>query len=271
MPVLERFQLSGQVAVVTGAFGKLGPIWAKSLLEAGAKVAAIELPGAIPSEPVQALKAKFGEKLAYFEADVTSRQSLEAVCAAIEQTLGAVSVLVNNAGIDQPPGKQTAVYELVDIPVELLERVVSVNTLGAFQCMQVFGKRMIAKGSGSIINIGSLYASVSPDVRFYDHIEQDVPFIKPPGYGASKAALINLTKYFATHMAPRGVRVNALSPGGVEGGQDADFKRKFCARVPMARMAQADDLSGPLLFLASEAAAYVTGVELIVDGGYTVW
>jgi NAD(P)-dependent dehydrogenase (short-subunit alcohol dehydrogenase family) len=108
-------------------------------------------------------------------------------------------------------------------------------------------------------------------VRFYDHIQGDPPFLKPPAYGASKAAVVNLTRYLATHWAPHGVRVNTLSPGGVLGGQDEQFKEKFCHRVPMGRMAVSDDLCGPLLFLASRASSYVTGTELVVDGGYTAW
>jgi NAD(P)-dependent dehydrogenase (short-subunit alcohol dehydrogenase family) len=130
---------------------------------------------------------------------------------------------------------------------------------------------MVAAGRGSIINIGSLYAGVSPDERFYDHIPGDPPFLKPPAYGASKAAVVNLTRYLATLWAPHGVRVNALSPGGVLGGQDEEFKGKFCHRVPMGRMATAEDLHGPLLFLASRASSYVTGTELMVDGGFTAW
>jgi NAD(P)-dependent dehydrogenase (short-subunit alcohol dehydrogenase family) len=112
---------------------------------------------------------------------------------------------------------------------------------------------------------------VSPDAHFYDHLPSDPPFLKPPAYGASKAALVNLTRYFAAHWGPHGVRVNALSPGGVEGGQDPEFRRKFIARVPLGRMAAAQDLRGPLIFLASDASAYVTGIELRVDGGFTSW
>jgi NAD(P)-dependent dehydrogenase (short-subunit alcohol dehydrogenase family) len=112
---------------------------------------------------------------------------------------------------------------------------------------------------------------VSADVRFYDHLKADPPFLKPPAYGASKAALVNLTKYLATHFGPSGVRVNALSPGGVEGGQDPEFKRKFNQRVPLGRMCEHADLEAPLLFLACDGSAYVTGVELRVDGGFTAW
>ncbi len=152
-----------------------------------------------------------------------------------------------------------------------VRRVLEVNVVGLFQVAQVFGAAMVERGSGSIINIGSLYASVSPDARFYDHLAVDPPFLKPPAYGASKAAVVNLTRYLATHWGPRGVRVNALSPGGVLGGQDGEFRRKFNARVPLGRMAEASDLGGPLVFLASEASSYVNGIELRVDGGYTAW
>jgi NAD(P)-dependent dehydrogenase (short-subunit alcohol dehydrogenase family) len=127
------------------------------------------------------------------------------------------------------------------------------------------------EGGGSIINVGSLYAAVSPDARMYDHIDMDPPFLKPPVYGASKAGLVNLSRYFATHWAGRGVRVNTLSPGGVVGGQDELFIRKFSARVPLGRLATPDELMGPLIFLASEASSYITGIELRVDGGYTAW
>jgi NAD(P)-dependent dehydrogenase (short-subunit alcohol dehydrogenase family) len=130
---------------------------------------------------------------------------------------------------------------------------------------------MTARGRGSIINIGSLYASVSPDQRFYSHLAGDLPFLKSPAYGASKAGVVNLTKYFATLWGDNGVRVNTLSPGGVLAGQDADFRAKYASRVPLGRLAQPEDLGGPLLFLASAASAYVTGHELRVDGGFTAW
>jgi NAD(P)-dependent dehydrogenase (short-subunit alcohol dehydrogenase family) len=124
-------------------------------------------------------------------------------------------------------------------------------------------------GRGSIVNIGSLYATIAPEPGFYDHLEADPPFLKPPAYGASKAGLLSLTRYFARLWGPHGVRVNALSPGGVRGGQDDEFVRKYCARVPLGRMAEPADLVWPLLFLASDASAYVTGHELRVDGGFT--
>jgi NAD(P)-dependent dehydrogenase (short-subunit alcohol dehydrogenase family) len=269
---MEIFSLGGEVGVVTGALGKLGPVWVETLLDAGARVLALDRPGQPASPEFQNVQARCGpERLALAFADVCNRRELEAALARCVQLFGAPSILVNNAGIDAPPAAGGKGYRLEDIPLAVNLRILEVNTAGLFLVSQVFAAPMTASRRGSIINIGSLYASVSPDTRFYDHIPTDPPFIKPPAYGASKAAVVNLTKYLAAHLAPHGVRVNALSPGGVLGGQDEDFKRKFCARVPLGRMATVDDLRGPLLFLASPASAYVTGINLQVDGGFTVW
>ena len=266
------FSLKSEVAVVTGALGKLGPIWIEALLDAGATVLALDLANTPPTEEFRTLQSRYGSsRLQLDRADVRDRQSLEDACRNCIAALGIPSILVNNAGIDRPPANSAKGYRLEDIPLEENRQIFEVNILGLFQASQVFGIQMVAAGRGTIINIGSLYASVSPDERFYDHIPGDPPFLKPPAYGASKAAVVNLTRYLATLWAPYGVRVNALSPGGVLGGQDEEFKRKFCERVPLGRMATAEDLCGPLLFLASQASSYVTGTELIVDGGFTAW
>ena len=268
----KMFNLDSDVAVVTGALGKLGPIWIGALLDAGASVFALDLPSSSVSLKFEELQKQYDEtRLMLDRTDVRDRQSLEAACKNCLAAFGVPTVLVNNAGIDRPPSGSAREYRLEEIPFEENRNIFEVNTLGLFLVCQVFGSRMADAGRGSIINIGSLYAGVSPDQRFYDHIKNDPPFLKPPAYGASKAAVVNLTRYLATLWAPHGLRVNTLSPGGVLGGQDEDFKRKFCNRVPMGRMATADDLRGPLLFLASQASSYVTGTELLVDGGFTAW
>ena len=266
------FSLEAEIAVVTGALGKLGPIWIEALLDAGASVYALDLAKSNISEDFAKLQSCHGEsRLKLDRTDVRNRQSLETAGKNCITAFGVPTILVNNAGIDSPPANSAKGYRLEEIPLEENREIFEVNTLGLFQVTQVFGARMVAAGRGSIINIGSLYASVSPDERFYDHIPGDPPFLKPPAYGASKAAVVNLTRYLATLWATHGVRVNALSPGGVLGGQDEEFKRKFCRRVPMGRMATAEDLHGPLLFLASQASAYITGTEIVVDGGFTAW
>jgi NAD(P)-dependent dehydrogenase (short-subunit alcohol dehydrogenase family) len=233
--------LSGRLAVVTGALGNLGPVWTAALAEAGGRVVGLDV--------------REGEGVV--QADVTDRASLERVLA----DLGAPAVLVNNAGIDAPPDAANDEGDEGDFA-----RTLEVNVTGLYNATQVFGRAMCEAGGGSIVNIGSLYASIAPIPAFYDHI--DPPFTKPAAYGASKAAVVNLTRYFARLWGPHGVRVNVLSPGGVRGGQDTEFVRKYSERVPLGRMAEAGDLVGPLLFLASDASAYVTGHELRVDGGF---
>jgi NAD(P)-dependent dehydrogenase (short-subunit alcohol dehydrogenase family) len=269
--VNDTFRLDDQVAVVTGACGKLGPIWIQALVQAGASVAALELPGANPSAEYELIARSAGDRVRRFDCDVTDRRSIEAAAAAVDSEMNVPAVLVNNAGVDQPPDSAGSRHHLHELPIDQFRQMVEVNLLGTFQVIQVFGERMAQQGRGSIINIGSLYASVSPDPHFYEHLAGNAPFVKSPAYGASKAGVVNLSKFFATHWAGRGVRVNTLSPGGVLAGQDEPFKAKYGARVPLARMAQSDDLQGPLVFLASRASSYVTGHELRVDGGFTAW
>ncbi|MUM77809.1 SDR family oxidoreductase [Pseudodesulfovibrio sp. F-1] len=269
--VESLFDLGGKVAVVTGIMGRLGSVWAEALLEAGAYVLGLDQKVDVVSDPVQALQSQYPGKLHCFRADVCSRSDLEEALTHCREQVGPPDILVNNAGIDQPPGALGVSHVMDSVPFEISEKVFGVNTLGAFQCAQVFGKSMIESGGGKIINIGSMYGTVSPDSRMYDHIDMSPPFLKPPAYGASKAALVNISNYLATHWAPYGIQVNTLSPGGVFGGQDSTFKKKFAERVPMGRMAYPHELKGPLLFLASEASSYVTGVELVVDGGFTCW
>ena len=247
-------------------------VWVEALLDAGATVAALDLPDARPSEAFLSLSERFGgERLRRLDCDITDRGAIEAADAKVGELFGVPTVLVNNAGIDQPADSPDARHEIEALPVELFRRMVDVNLTGTFQVTQVIGGRMAERRRGAVVNIGSLYATVSPDQRFYDHLPGDIPFLKVPSYGASKAGVVSLTKYFASLWGGQGVRVNALSPGGVRGGQDEHFKRKYGDRVPLGRMAEAADLKGPLVFLSSSASSYVTGIDLRVDGGFAVW
>jgi NAD(P)-dependent dehydrogenase (short-subunit alcohol dehydrogenase family) len=260
--------LAGSVAVVTGAFGKLGPVWVSALAGAGASVVGLDVrddDSAQLAESAEAAGGSFRLELA----DVTDRSAVGDAASRVQEREGAPSVLVNSAGIDQPPSAESRSWRAEEVPSEDFRRTVDVNLTGTFHATQAFGARMAEAGRGSIVNIGSLYASIAPDPTFYDHLDMDPPFLKPAAYGASKAGVVSLTRYFARLWGPRGVRVNALSPGGVEGGQDGEFLRKYCARVPLGRMAEPGDLVGPLLFLVSDGSRYLTGHDLKVDGGFT--
>jgi NAD(P)-dependent dehydrogenase (short-subunit alcohol dehydrogenase family) len=268
---VDLFGLDGRVAVVTGSFGNLGPVFCEALLERGARVLATDMDAREPSVRFSSLRERFpAEKLVVHAMDITSRQSLIRGLEVCRETFGSPGILVNNAGIDQPP-RVMQTHRLEDIPIEVAREVFDVNALGTFQAMQIFGAEMASRGSGTIVNIGSAYATAVPDPRYYDHLPTEPPFLKPPAYGASKAAVLNLTRYFAGHLAPRGVRVNALSPGHVLGDQDETFKTKIRARIPLGAQAKPDDLKGALVFLAADASRYVTGINLEVAGGFHLW
>jgi NAD(P)-dependent dehydrogenase (short-subunit alcohol dehydrogenase family) len=256
--------LQNAVAVVTGALGKLGPHWVRGLADAGARVVGVD----VSRDGAAELERALGDSFRLERGDVTDRASLDAVMARIGD-LDTPSILVNNAGIDQPPTAAAARHRIEDVPTEAFRGTVDVNLLGTFHAIQVFGAPMRDAGRGSIVNVGSIYASVAAEPEFYSHMPGDPPFLKPAAYGASKAGVLNLTRYFARLWGPQGVRVNALSPGGVAGTQDEEFVRRYCSRVPLRRMADPGDLTGPLLFLASDASRYLTGHELRVDGGFT--
>jgi NAD(P)-dependent dehydrogenase (short-subunit alcohol dehydrogenase family) len=252
------WRVDGRVAVVTGAAGRLGPVWASALTDAGATVVGLD---------VRAGSADAGFEIE--SADVTDRESVDAAASRIHDAVGPVDVLVNNAGIDQPPDAAARTYAIEAVPLDDFRETVDVNLVGTFNVIQAFGAGMRDRSGGSIVNLGSLYAASAPDPRLYDHLDVDPPFLKPAAYGASKAGVLSLTAYFARLWGPAGVRVNSLSPGGVAGTQDAEFVRKYTERVPLGRMADPEDLVGPLLFLASDASRYVTGQNLRVDGGIT--
>lgn len=263
--------LAGQVAVVTGVCGRLGPVWTDALLGAGASVVGLDLAAGPDTRLTEVLDVHGDKHFSFHTASVTDRSALARVLAACHAGPGAPDVLVNSAGIDSPPSADGGGWLFGDVPAEVSAAVLDVNALGTLTSCQVFGSDMAARGGGSIVNIGSLYAGLAPDPRLYDHIPADPPFLKPPAYGMSKAGVTALTRYLAALWGTAGVRVNTLSPGGVLGDQDQEFVAKFTARVPLRRMALAADLRGPLLFLASAQSGYVTGTELLVDGGYGCW
>ncbi len=215
----DLFDMTGEVAVVTGASGNLGPVWIEALLERGASVLAVDRPQAVVSPEFKALLADNAQRLALAFTDVRDREGLRAACWQCEGEMGGANGSGEQCRDRPTPNKAGKPWGIDEIPFEVNREILEVNTLGAFLASQVFGMEMVKGGRGSIINIGSLYAVVSPDPRLYNHIPQDPPFLKPPAYGASKAALLNLTKYLSTLWAPHGVRVNALSPGGVLGKQ----------------------------------------------------
>jgi len=265
------FNLSDKIAVVTGAAGLLGGEYVKALLKAGAKVAAFDLNFRNSKAKIEKIKSK---KLVLIETDITKKDSLKKGLKNVLSRLGSPNVLINNAAIDAPPGgSKECTGSFETYPEESWDKMIEVNLKGMFLSCQVIGSYMAKAGGGSIINIASIYGILSPDQGIYQYKARynGKPFFKPIAYSVSKSGVLNLTRYLATYWAKRNVRVNALTPGGVFNNQDKIFVRNYSKRVPLGRMARQDEYNGAILFLASDASSYMTGSNLIIDGGYSSW
>ena len=264
------FDLAERVAVVTGGFGQLGVELSLGLAERGMRVAIVDRRSDVPTRLEESIG---GGSIRALEADVADRGSVEAALAALEADWGAPHLLVNAAAIDAPPDAPAAeVGPFEDVPVEALERVVHVNVTGVVVCCQVIGGAMARAGRGSIVNVGSVYGMLSPDQSLYDfRRETGETFVKPVAYSVSKSALTNLTRYLATYWAKAGVRVNTLTPHGIANGQPEAFVEAFARRSPMGRLMEVGEAVGAVVFLASDASSYMTGANLVVDGGWSAW
>jgi NAD(P)-dependent dehydrogenase (short-subunit alcohol dehydrogenase family) len=273
----ERFSLVGKVAVVTGAAGLLGRRHCHALASAGARVAVVDLDAGTAQgaarDIVAALPPGSGE-VASWATDITRREAVIALRDAVLARWDGLDILVNNAAVNekvedgQTPGEP---MRFETYPLALWEAALRVNITGTFLCCQVLGGEMARREQGSIINIASTYGVVAPDQALYRRADGTQTFHKSAAYPTSKGAVLALTRYLGAYWGHSGVRVNALSPGGVENGQDADFIARYSARTPLGRMAKPGDYEGALIFLASDASAYMTGANLLVDGGWTAW
>jgi NAD(P)-dependent dehydrogenase (short-subunit alcohol dehydrogenase family) len=260
--------LDGKVCVVTGALGLIGRELSRALAEAGGRIVLTDLDHGACVDRAHALG---GEALGH-GADITRRDSLVSLLAAILDRFGRIDALVNNAAIDDKFGASAArdsMFEHYDL--ERWRATLDANITGTFLCCQVLGGAMVGRTPGSIINVASTYGIVAPDQSLYRTPDGRQPFFKGPAYPTSKAAVLGFTRYLAAYWGTAGIRVNALSPGGVENGQAEHFVASYCARTPLGRMATPGDYAGAAVFLASDASSYMTGANLVVDGGFTVW
>jgi NAD(P)-dependent dehydrogenase (short-subunit alcohol dehydrogenase family) len=289
------FSLDGRVAVVTGALGLLGRHHCAAFAEAGARVVVADLNHGACEQAAGELTSRFGRQAFGYGVDVTKPDSVGSLARAVNDALGPVDVLVNNAAIDdkvdkRDKGDKVDKGERVDkadpsaareearrrsrfenYRLESWQASIDVNVTGTFLCCQIIGAEMARRGRGSIINIASIYGIVAPDQSLYRAADGTQMFYKSAVYSTTKGAVTSFTRFLAAYWGSTGVRVNTLTPGGVEDGQGARFIQNYAARTPLGRMAQPTDYKGALVFLASDASVYMTGANLVVDGGWTAW
>jgi len=267
---MKLFDLKNKTAIVTGALGLLGKEHCKALSYAGANVIVCDL----DRNKCEKYAARLKTKSIGCYLDVSDEYSIKESRDIILDEFGHIDILVNNAAINdmfENPKTSFEKSKFENYPFEMWEKSLSVNLTGVFKCCQIIGTEMSRKKKGSIINIASTYGIVAPNQDLYKKQNGQQAFYKPPAYSATKGAIISFTKYLAAYWGNTGIRVNALSPGGVDNNQDQYFKDNYAQRTPLKRMAKPTDYHGGIIFLASDASSYMTGANLVIDGGWTIW
>jgi len=273
--VQALFDLTGRVAVITGGAGLLGTKHAEIIAAAGGSPVLLDLPQAKPEAAAAAIATKYGVDAIGLVTDITQLADVENVRDELLARFRRIDILINNAANNPKveSGGSKVWSRLENFPLEVWNDDLRVGLTGAFLCSRVFGSEMAKRGKGVILNIASDLAVIAPDQRLYRQqgLPEDEQPVKPVTYSVVKTGLIGLTRYLATYWATSGVRVNAISPGGVFNNQPQAFLAELHQRIPLARMAHADEYQGSILFLCSDASSYMTGANLVVDGGRTCW
>lgn len=269
------FDLTGRVAVITGGAGLLGRRHARVIAAAGGIPVIADLPAVDPAAAASELSAAYGVPALGWPTDITDPDQVGGLLAAILDRFGSVDILINNAANNPKveSGSGPAWSRLENFPLGTWEDDLAVGLTGAFLCSQAIGTEMARRGKGVILNVASDLAVIAPDQRLYrqEGVADGLQQVKPVTYSVVKTALLGLTRYLATYWADRGVRVNAISPGGVYDAQPAEFLARIGQLIPLARMARPDEYEGAILFLCSDASSYMTGTNLIIDGGRSCW
>jgi NAD(P)-dependent dehydrogenase (short-subunit alcohol dehydrogenase family) len=273
--VTNLFDLTGRVAIVTGGAGLLGYQHGSILAAAGAHIVLLDLGVANPKLRAEQLTAAHGPDCLGIAVDITSEASLLDAREVIVAKFGRIDILINNAANNpkvevQNSGRPWS--RLENFPLETWNADIAVGLTGAFLCSRIFGQEMVKRNTGVIVNVASDLGVIAPDQRLYrkDGVPEDQQPVKPVTYSVVKTALIGLTRYLSTYWTANNIRVNAISPGGVFAGQPDEFTAKLHQLIPMGRMANQDEYQGAILFLCSDASSYMTGQNLIVDGGRSV-
>lgn len=277
----SNFDIQGRVIIVTGGAGLLGRHYGAALAAAGAHVVIADIDGAAADTLATELTLETDSQALGLATDVTQAASVRAMVNRTLSTFGRIDALINNAALDpkfdpahraasdsSPSTSFNSSFE--DYPLDLWNQSLAVNLTGMFLCAQAVARPMLNQGSGVIVNVSSIYGLVGPDQRLYQQAG-GAPAYKPVSYSVTKSAVLGLTRYLATYWAGKGIRVNTLTLGGVDNQHEAEFAQRYGDRTPLGRMAQPGDYNDALLFLVSDASAYMTGANLVIDGGWTAW
>ena len=273
--VEQLFNLAGRVAVVTGGAGLLGYLHGAILAAAGAHVVLLDLPVTEPASRAKQIGAAHGVVCLGLTTDVTNEAAVAEASAQVIAKFGRVDILINNAANNPKveDAKGLTWSRLENLPLDVWETDIRVGLTGAFLCSRIFGAEMAKRRAGVIVNVASDLAVIAPDQRLYrvESLPEDQQPVKPVTYSVVKSALLGLTRYLATYWSGANIRVNAISPGGVLNGQPEVFLSRLKQLIPMERMANRDEYQGAILFLCSDASSYMTGANLVIDGGRTCW
>lgn len=274
----KYFDLRGKVALITGGAGLLGSQYGEALAEAGSTIVLVDLNGKGCREKADEIKRRYSVQTLNIEGDISEKRSVRELVRRTIKRFGRIDILINNAAFTAKFGSKKAkgyFSSVEEYPLDLWNEALSVNLTGMFLCSQEVGSQMVKQRGGVIINISSIYGIVGPDQRIYDGIKNPYnPHEKlntPIVYSVTKGAVQSLTRYLATYWAKENIRVNCLTLGGVYEGHDKKFVKNYSSRTPLGRMAKKEEYKGAILFLASDASSYMTGANLILDGGWTVW
>lgn len=271
----KTFEITDKVAVITGGAGLLGKEFARTLLEYGGRVVLVDISRTNGDAAVAEVRREVPGDIWYQYADITSKESVERMVGAVVGRYGRVDILVNNAAVDPKFDagdgcKHEHAFE--DYPLELWEQAIAVNLTGAFLCCQAVGRVMGSAGGGVIVNIASELGLIAPDQRIYiKRSDPDRRAYKPADYPVTKAGLIHLTRYLASYWGGRNIRVNSLCPAAVQTNQDRELVENISFRTMLGRMSHKSEFCGALIFLVSDASSYMTGANLVVDGGRSAW
>ena len=274
--LFDKFKLQNEAIVITGAAGLLGEMHAETVLEAGGKAVLLDINQELLVTKVDKLKKFYGPNLMGLICDITNKEQIENCLKIILKDYGTITGLINNAANDPKVNKNNnkkVLTRFENITIDTWQKDLNVGLTGSFLCSQIFGGFMAKQRKGVIVNIASDLSVIAPDQSLYmvEGVPENSQPVKPVTYSVVKTGLIGLTKYLATYWAKSNIRVNAISPGGILNNQDDQFLKKIEGKIPLQRMAKRDEYKGSILYLLSDASSYLTGFNLVVDGGRSCW